>query len=318
MAISGEKNLISFNSSLMGHMRKLWNREKVISKILLSFALVTILTTLGIVFTLALETLSFFNEVSIVEFLTGTKWTPLFEPKNFGILPLLTGTFLVTVGACLVAIPFGLGSAIYLSEYAPVKLRKIIKPLLEILAGIPTIVYGYFALTFITPLIRTVLPDTAVFNAASASIAVGIMIIPMVSSLSEDTMMAVPRSIREGAYALGSTRLEVVTKVVVPAAFSGIMASYVLAISRAIGETMIVTIAAGATPNLTLNPLESIQTMTAYIVQVSLGDTPHGSIEYKTIFAVGMSLFLITLIMNLIAQFITKRLKGDINAGNGY
>lgn len=311
MTNGGEKSLtvLSSGGSLKGAVNKLWDGEKVIGKILLACALVTILTTVGIVVILSMETFSFFQEVSVIEFLTGTKWTPLFEPKHFGILPLLSGTFLITVGASLVAIPLGLGSAIYLSEYAPSKISKVVKPLLEILAGIPTIVYGYFALTFITPLIRTFLPETGVFNVASASIAVGIMIIPMVSSLSEDAMRAVPNSIREAAYGLGSTPLEVALKVVVPAASSGIMASFVLAISRAIGETMIVTIAAGATPNLTLNPLESIQTMTAYIVQVSMGDTPHGSIEYKTIFAVGMSLFLITLVMNLLAQYITKRLK---------
>lgn len=311
MTNGGEKSLtvLSSGGSLRGTVSKLWDGEKLIGKILLACALVTILTTAGIVLILSMETFSFFKEVSIIEFLTSTKWTPLFEPKHFGILPLLSGTFLITVGASIVAIPLGLGSAIYLSEYAHYKVSKIVKPLLEILAGIPTIVYGYFALTFITPLIRTFLPETGVFNVASASIAVGIMIIPMVSSLSEDAMRAVPNSIREAAYGLGSTTLEVALKVVVPAASSGIMASFVLAISRAIGETMIVTIAAGATPNLTLNPLESIQTMTAYIVQVSMGDTPQGSIEYETIFAVGMSLFLITLVMNLLAQYITKRLK---------
>lgn len=282
-------------------------KERYISKLLWVCAFITVLTTIGIVLTLSFETFSFFKEVSILDFLTGTEWTPLFVPKHFGILPLLAGTMMITLGASIVAVPLGLGSAIYLSEYAPERLRKILKPLLEILAGIPTIVYGYFALTFITPVIRTLMPETEVFNAVSASIAVGIMVIPMISSLSEDAMMAVPRSIREAAYALGSTRLEVALRVVVPAAFSGIMASFVLAVSRAIGETMIVTIAAGATPKLTMNPLESIQTMTAYIVQVSLGDTPHGSIEYKTIFAVGMSLFIITLLMNLLAQYITKR-----------
>jgi phosphate transport system permease protein len=282
------------------------NRDRYISKLLWFCAFITVLTTVGIVTTLSIETFSFFREVSVFSFITGTKWTPLFVPKQFGILPLLAGTIMITIGASIVAIPIGLGSAIYLSEFAPEGLRKILKPLLEILAGIPTIVYGYFALTLITPLIRTLLPETNVFNALSASIAVGIMIIPMISSLSEDAMRAVPDSIREAAFALGSTRLEVALRVVVPAAFSGIMASFVLALSRAIGETMIVTIAAGATPKLTINPLESIQTMTSYIVQVSLGDTPHGSIEYKTIFAVGMTLFIITLLMNLMAQYIKK------------
>lgn len=285
--------------------------ETLIPKILFIFAFITILTTVGIVVILFFESFSFFQEVSIIEFLTGTKWTPLFEPKNFGILPLLSGTFLITGIASLVAIPIGLGSAIYLSEYAPERVRAIVKPILEILAGIPTIVYGYFALTFVTPFLRSIFPQMDVFNALSAGIVVGIMIIPMVSSLSEDAMRAVPKSIRAGAYALGSTKYEVSTKVVVPAALSGITSSFVLAISRAIGETMIVTIAAGGTPKLTLNPTESIQTMTAYIVQVALGDVQQGSIEYKTIFAVGASLFVITLIMNLIAQYITNKYREE-------
>lgn len=285
--------------------------ETLIPKILFIFAFITILTTVGIVFILFFESFSFFKEVSIIEFLTGTKWTPLFEPKNFGILPLLSGTFLITGIASLVAIPIGLGSAIYLSEYAPERVRAIVKPILEILAGVPTIVYGYFALTFVTPFLRNFFPEMDVFNGLSAGIVVGIMIIPMVSSLSEDAMRAVPKSIRAGAYALGSTKYEVSTKVVVPAALSGITSSFVLAISRAIGETMVVTIAAGGTPNLTLNPLESIQTMTAYIVQIALGDVQQGSIEYKTIFAVGASLFVITLIMNLIAQYITNKYREE-------
>lgn len=285
--------------------------ESLIPKILFVFAIITILTTVGIVIILFFESFSFFQEVSIIEFLTGTKWTPLFEPKNFGILPLLSGTFLITGIASLVAIPIGLGSAIYLSEYAPERVRATVKPILEILAGIPTIVYGYFALTFVTPFLRSIFPQIDVFNALSAGIVVGIMIIPMVSSLSEDAMRAVPKSIRAAAYALGSTKYEVSTKVVVPAALSGITSSFVLAISRAIGETMIVTIAAGGTPKLTLNPTESIQTMTSYIVQVALGDVQQGSIEYKTIFAVGASLFVITLIMNLIAQYITNKYREE-------
>lgn len=285
--------------------------ETLVPKILFIFAFITILTTVGIVIILFFESFSFFKEVPIIEFLTGTKWTPLLEPQSFGILPLLTGTFLITGIASLIALPIGLGSAIYLSEYAPEKVRATIKPILEVLAGVPTIVYGYFALTFVTPMLRNIFPDMDVFNALSAGIVVGIMIIPMVSSLSEDAMLAVPKSIRAGAYALGSTKFEVATKVVVPSALSGITSSFVLAFSRAIGETMIVTIAAGGTPKLTLNPLESIQTMTAYIVQVALGDVPHGSIEYKTIFAVGASLFVITLIMNLIAQYITNKYREE-------
>jgi len=215
----------------------------------------------------------------------------------------------VAGGAALVALPVGLASAIYLSEYAPDRVRRVLKPALEVLAGIPTVVYGYFALTFITPLLKQIWPQTDVFNAASASIVVGIMIIPMVSSLSEDAMSAVPRSLREGAYALGATRFEVATRTVVPAALSGILASFILALSRAIGETMIVTIAAGATPKLTLNPLESVQTMTAYIAQVSLGETPFGTLEYKTIFAVGLALFAITLLMNLVSLAILRRFR---------
>ncbi|HLS91030.1 MAG TPA: phosphate ABC transporter permease subunit PstC [Limnochordia bacterium] len=282
-------------------------RERWIRAILFACASISVLTTLGIIVTLLWESIGFFREVSIVEFFTGTQWTPLFVPQRFGVLPLITGTLMVTVLSALVALPIGVGSAIYLSEYAPKRVRKVVKPALEVLAGIPTVVYGYFALTFVTPIIRSIFPETSVFNALSASIVLGIMLIPMVSSLSEDAMMAVPDSLRAGAYALGSTKFEVATRVVVPAALSGIVASFILALSRAIGETMIVTLAAGATPNLTLNPLESIQTMTAYIVQVSMGDTPHGSIEYRTLFAVGMTLFLITFAMNLLGQWVLRR-----------
>lgn len=285
--------------------------EKVIPFILFISALITVLTTIGIVLVLFTETFQFFKEVSIAEFFTNDKWTPQFSEKNFGILPLVNGTLMVTFIASIVAIPIGLGSAIYLSEYAPDRVRKVVKPILEILAGVPTIVYGYFALTFITPLIRTFLPETSIYNALSASIVVGIMILPMVASLSEDAMLAVPKRLRDGAYALGATRFEVALKVVVPAALSGIISSFVLALSRAIGETMIVTIAAGALAQLTLNPLESIQTMTAFIVNISLGDVPHGSIESRSIFAVGMTLFVLTLGLNLIAQFISRRFKEE-------
>ncbi|HKJ01084.1 MAG TPA: phosphate ABC transporter permease subunit PstC, partial [Longimicrobiales bacterium] len=236
---------------------------------------------------------------------------PLFQEKHFGVLPLAAGSFLVAGGAALLAIPVGLLSAIFLSEYAGEKLRKFLKPLLEILAGIPTVVYGYFALTFITPLLRTVWPETDVFNALSASIVVGIMIIPTISSLSEDALRAVPDALRQGAYALGATKLEVSTKVVVPSALSGVIASFILGISRAVGETMAVSIAAGNLPNLTVNPLESIQTMTAYIVQASLGDTPHGTVGYQTLFAVGMTLFLITLVMNVVSQWVLARFREE-------
>ncbi|MFS0728284.1 phosphate ABC transporter permease subunit PstC [Paenibacillus sp. 1P07SE] len=285
-------------------------------KLLFLCAIISVLTTIGIVYTLLTETIAFFGTVSVVEFFTGTKWAPLIAPKAFGVLPLLAGTLMITVIACLVAMPIGLASAIYLSEYAPSRVRKIVKPILEVLAGVPTIVYGYFALSFVTPLIQEVFGtlfgmNVSIFNALSAGIVVGIMIIPMIASLSEDAMLAVPRSLRDGAYALGSTRLEVALKIIVPAALSGIVASFVLAFSRAIGETMIVTVAAGSTPKLTGNPLESIQTMTAYIVQVSLGDTPHGSIEYGSIFAVGLTLFAITLILNLLAQYVARRFREE-------
>lgn len=275
--------------------------------ILTSFSMLSILTTLGIVAVLLFEALGFFRQVPLWRFLSGTQWTPLFRPQHFGVLPLLSGSLLIAFGAAAVALPVGLLSAIYLSEYAAPRARSIIKPVLEILAGIPTVVYGYFALTFVTPLLRTVWPQTEIFNALSASIVMGIMIVPMVSSLSEDALSAVPRSLREGSYALGATKYEVATRTVVPAALSGIIASFILAISRAIGETMIVTIAAGATPKLTLNPLESVQTMTAYIAQVSLGEVPHGTLEYKTIFAVGLALFFITLLMNLVSNAVLRK-----------
>ncbi len=283
-------------------------REAVIHAILFLCAFVSVFTTLAIIATLLEETVGFFREVSIIEFVTGTKWFP--PVQQFGILPLVAGTLLVAIGAAIVALPVGLLTAIFLSEYAPSWLRSIVKPVLEVLAGIPTVVLGFFALTFVSQdIIQVIFPGTKVFNAVSAAIVVGIMIIPMVSSLSEDAMAAVPSSLREGAYALGATRFEVALRVVVPAALSGIVASFILAISRAIGETMIVTLAAGATPNLTWNPLDSVQTMTAYIVQVSLGDTPQGSLEFRTIFAVGMTLFLMTLAMNVASQYLLQRFR---------
>ena len=281
--------------------------EGAIHGILLLCGLVSLATTVGIIIILSTETVSFFKDVSVSEFFGGTDWTPLFKPQSFGVIPLVAGTLLVTAGACLIALPVGLATAIFMSEYAPNRVRRVLKPLLEVLAGIPTVVYGFFALTFVTPLLRSIIPGVDVFNAASASIVMGVMIIPMVSSLSEDAMVAVPRSLREGAYALGATKFETATRVVVPAALSGIVASFILAISRAIGETMIVTLAAGATPNLTGNPFESIQTMTAYIAGTSLGDTPQGSIEYRTIFAVAMTLFLMTFVMTLLAHYVVRR-----------
>ena len=256
---------------------------------------------------LSVETFYFFQQVPASDFLFGTRWTPLLEPKSYGILPLLFGTTLIVIGAAIVALPVGLACAIYLSEYAGNRTRDLVKPILEILAGIPTIVYGFFAITFVTPILRTLIPSTEVFNAASAGIVVGIMVLPMVASLCDDALRAVPNALRDGAYSLGATSFEVTARIVVPASLSGIFAAFVLAISRAIGETMAVTLAAGATPNLTLNPLESIQTMTAYIVQVSLGDTPAGTLSYQTLFAVGAVLFSMTLVLNLIANAIMNR-----------
>ena len=283
--------------------------EQIIKVILLLVSAISIITTVAIVSVMIFEASLFFQNVSIFEFLTETRWTPLYSSIHFGILPLVTGTFLVAFGAMFIALPLGLMSAIYLSEYAPDKVRQVIKPVLEVLAGIPTVVYGYFALLFISPILQSISDSVKVFNAASAAIVMGIMILPMVSSLSEDAMRAVPRSLREGAYALGATKLEVSLRIVTPAAISGIVASFILAISRAIGETMIVTVAAGQNPTFTFSPFVPIQTMTSYIVQVSLGDTPTGSIEFQTIFAVGITLFTITLTLNMISQYIVRRFR---------
>ena len=275
--------------------------ERLVQAALFFCAAVSVLTTLGIVLVLLFETIEFFKEVPLWRFLTDTQWTPLFADKHFGILPLLTGTLLTALIAISVAVPVGLLSAIFLSEYAGEKVRGAIKPVLEILAGIPTVVYGYFALLFVTPLLQKLIPGMGGFNALSPGIVMGIMIIPMISSLSEDAMYAVPQNLREAAHALGASRLQTAFSVVVPSAFSGIAASFLLAISRAIGETMIVAIAAGQQPRLTLNPTVPVETMTAYIVQVSLGDTPAGTLEYRTIFAVGTALFVATLGLNLIS-----------------
>ena len=284
--------------------------EQLIGFVLLACAAVTVVTTVGIVAILLTEGLRFFGEINPLDFFTGTRWTPLFQSAGFGVLPLINGTLLIAVGASLIALPLGTLAAIYLSEYASPRVRSIIKPVLEVLAGIPTIVYGFFALTFITPLLKdTIFPEIGVFNALSAIIVVGIMTIPMVSSISDDSMRAVPQALREAAYGVGATKFEVVTKVTFPAALSGIVASYILAISRAIGETMAVTLAAGATAQMTLNPLESVQTMTAYIVQVSLGDTPQGTTAFRTIFAVALTLFAITLLMNLISNRVVARFR---------
>ncbi|WP_010173411.1 phosphate ABC transporter permease subunit PstC [Bacillus coahuilensis] len=285
--------------------------EKMIPAILFVIASVSILTTLGIVLTLIFETVTFFSIVPISEYLTATKWYPFGETATFGVLPLVVGTLKITLIASLVAIPLGLAAAIYLSEYATDRSRRIIKPVLEVLAGIPTIVYGFFALTFVTPVLKNVIPDLAIFNALSPGIVVGIMILPMIASLSEDAMSSVPNAMREGALAMGSTKLEVTLKVVLPAAISGIVASIVLAVSRAIGETMIVTVAGGATPSLDWNMTESIQTMTAYIVQVTTGDAGFGTVKYYSIYSVGFTLFVFTLVMNLLAQFISKRFREE-------
>jgi len=284
-------------------------RESVIVSLLFAAALVSIATTLGIIYTLALETFHFFQRVSIVDFLTDTQWTPLFTEKHFGIWPLLTATLIVSAIAMVVAVPLGLLAAIGLAEYASPRVAAIVKPILEILAGVPTVVYGYFALLFVTPLLQRFLPQLEVFNALSAGLVMGIMILPLVASLSEDAMRAVPQSLREGAYALGATKLEVVWRVVVPSSLSGIVAAFILAVSRAIGETMIVAIAAGQVPRFTFNPLVAMETMTAYIVQVSLGDTPHGTLEYQTIFAVGTTLFVITMALNLLSYRFLKRFR---------
>lgn len=283
--------------------------EKLIPKFLLFMAIISVLTTLGIVFTLLKESFVFFSDVHFIKFFTGTHWSPW--SGNFGVLPLLTGTLLITVIAITVALPIGLASAIFLSEYASERVRKTIKPTLEVLAGIPTVVYGFFALTFVTPILEKFIPDIEVFNALSAGIVVGVMIVPMIASLSEDAMSAVPNSLREGAYGLGSTRFEVSMKVVLPAAFSGVMASIVLAVSRAIGETMIVAIAAGQSPNFTFDPASSIQTLTAFIVQGVKGDTEYGGVIYYSIYAVGITLFVFTLGMNLIAQYISRKFREE-------
>ena len=286
--------------------------EKFVPYLLLFAAIISVLTTIGIVLTLIFETFEFFTRVSIIEFLTEKKWYPFSATDaSFGIMPLVVGTLKVSGIATLVAVPIGLATAIFLSEYASEKTRKIIKPILEVLAGIPTIVYGFFALTFVTPILREIFPSLEIFNALSPGIVIGIMITPMIASLSEDAMSSVPNSIREGAFALGATKLETTFKVILPAAISGIMASIVLALSRAIGETMIVSVAGGSTPSLGFDVTSSIQTMTSYIVQVSTGDAGFGTTIYYSIYAVGMTLFLFTLLMNLLAQYISRKFKEE-------
>jgi phosphate transport system permease protein len=284
-------------------------REKVIELVLFLAALSSVATTIAIVGVLLYESISFFSheEVNLWKFLTDTQWTPLFDDKHFGVMPLLCGTLITTAVALLVSVPLGTIIAIYLSEFAPANLREIVKPILELLAGIPTVVYGYFALLFVTPFLQTIFPDLPGFNMLSAGLVMGIMIIPYVSSVSEDALRAIPLYLREGSYALGATRLQTTLRVLLPASISGIAAAYILGISRAVGETMVVAIAAGGQPNLTINPFEPAQTITAYIVSVSLGDLPHGSIEYQTIFAVGLTLVLITLVFNIIGYALKKK-----------
>jgi phosphate transport system permease protein len=285
--------------------------EWLVELVLVGGATFSILVTAGIIFVLLAETAGFFREVSLVEFLTGTVWTPLFASQRFGVLPLVAGTVLVSAIAMAFAVPAGLLSAIYLSEYAPAGLRRVLKPVLEILAGVPSVVYGYFALLFVTPLLQRGVPGLAGFNALSAGLVMGVMILPMVSSLSEDALRGVPNGLREGAYALGATRAETVLGVLLPAAYSGISAAVILAVSRAIGETMVVAIAAGQQPRLTMNPLVPIETMTAYIVQVSLGDTPVGTLEYRTIFAVGLLLFVGTFVLNVASLWLRERYREE-------
>ncbi|WP_425353345.1 phosphate ABC transporter permease subunit PstC [Staphylococcus coagulans] len=285
--------------------------DKIMPIILATIAAISILTTIGIVITLLTETITFFTRVPISKFFLETDWNPFSSTPKYGIWALILGTLKITLIATIFAVPVGIGAAIYLSEYASKRARKIIKPILEVLAGIPTIVYGFFALTFVTPVLRAIFPSISSFNAISPGLVVGVMIIPMIASMSEDAMSSVPDKIREGALGLGSTKLEMILKVILPAATSGIMASIVLAISRAIGETMIVSLAAGSSPSFDLSLTHSIQTMTAYIVQVSQGDATNGSDLYYSIYAVGFTLFIFTLIMNFISQMITKRFREE-------
>ncbi|MBD2310203.1 phosphate ABC transporter permease subunit PstC [Desertifilum sp. FACHB-1129] len=282
-------------------------RERLIELVLLLAATSSIATMIAIIFTLVSESVAFFQEVSILEFLTSTQWTPLFADAHYGILPLVSGTLVTTAVALAVAIPLGTMAAIYLSEFVTPQIREIIKPGLELLAGIPTVVYGYFAFLFVTPLLQKILPNLPGFNMLSAGLVMGIMILPFISSISEDAMRAVPVGLREGSYAMGATKWQTAWRVVYPAAISGIFSAYILGISRAVGETMIVAIAAGLEPKLTWNPTESAATITAYIVQVSLGDLPHGSLEYQTIFAAGLTLVLLTLGFNIAGHFLSKR-----------
>jgi len=299
---------VDIQQQLAGRPRR---GEELIRGLLFAAALVSVLTTTGIVFSLVEETVGFFGEVGVTDFLFGTEWSPLFAQPSFGVLPLVTGTLLITAIALVVAIPLGLGAAVYLAEYATPRVRKTVKPVLELLAGVPTIVFGYFALTFFTPtILRDLLAaDVQIFNALSAGIVMGFMVVPTIASLSEDAMTAVPSALREGAFGLGATKLQVSTRVVFPAALSGIVAAIVLGVSRAIGETMIVLVAAGQVPNLTADPRQSVETMTTFIAATAKGDVPVGSTGYQTIFAVGMTLFVMTLAMNAISIRFVRRFR---------
>lgn len=281
--------------------------ERIVEGVLAFSALVTVLTTVGIIWVLVSESWGFFAAVPLKDFLFDTEWTPLFAQKRYGILPLLSGTLLTTLITILTAVPLGIVIAVYLSEYASKKLRNTLKPLLEVLAAVPTVVYGFFALTVVTPFLQSFIPGIGSFNALSAGLVMGIMIIPLISSLSEDALYAVPRSLREASYGMGATRFQTAFKVIVPAASSGIMVSIILGIARAVGETMVVAIAAGQQPNLTFDPRESVETITAYIVQVSLGDVEHGSVEYRTIFAAGITLFIITFLLNNLSFWLRRK-----------
>jgi phosphate transport system permease protein len=306
MSAKNASDLSQVSDRLAFNAMRNW-KERLIEAALLSAAAISVLTTLGIVYVLVSESVSFFQHVSIIDFLTDTQWTPLFDDAHFGIMVLISGTLVSSAVALLVAIPMGTIIAIYLSEFADSRVREVSKPILELLGGIPTIVFGYFALLVVTPILQFVFPSLPGFSLLSAGLVMGIMIVPYIASLSEDAMRAVPMSMREGAYAMGSTKLYTAIHVVVPAAISGLAASYILAISRAVGETMILAVAAGMQPNLTWNPMEPAATITSYIVQVALGDLPHGSIGYQTIFAAGLTLLLITLIFNIIGQWLRAK-----------
>lgn len=303
--LTGEARLAQLAGIKAARKRK----DKAIEMVLLLAASVSVFTTLAIVYILVKESILFFSNVPLWDFLSDTQWTPLFDDAHFGIMVLLSGTLSSSLVALVIAIPLGTIIAIYLSEFADHRLREVLKPVLELLSGVPTIIYGFFALLVVTPLIQAIYPGLPTFNVLSAGIVMGIMIIPYVSSLSEDAMRAVPMSLREGAYAMGSTRFQTATRVVVPAAFSGIASAYILGISRAVGETMILAVAAGMQPNLSLNPLEPAATITSFIVQVALGDLPHGSVGYQTIFAAGLTLMLITLSFNMLGYWLRRRFR---------